>query len=254
MIFKITFWNLPHNETPLPLRSTTRRIRDRSVMHVTYPTGDNRSVLSGKTPMNKIHVTCRRSYPPVTLRNTITTWTPMGIRTDAGYEKPRTVNRHKIRHYFWIAKISRALLGLYCRSQWLRSLRRGPSAARLLGLWVRIPPGSWTSVCCECCVLSGRSFCVGLITLAEESYKVWCVQWVWSRSHVRGGHDRELGRSTTGKKNGLPRLTSTTTLWTARGKGVELVDISGTKSGGICKVKLMILRQTIRIKMSQVFV
>jgi len=26
------------------------------------------------------------------------------------------------------------------RSQWLRGLRRGPAAAGLLGLWVRIPP------------------------------------------------------------------------------------------------------------------
>ena len=35
-------------------------------------------------------------------------------------------------------------------------LRRGSAAARLLGLWVRIPPGSWTSVSFECCVLTGR--------------------------------------------------------------------------------------------------
>jgi hypothetical protein len=28
-----------------------------------------------------------------------------------------------------------------CRSKWLRVLRRGSTAARLLGLWVRIPPG-----------------------------------------------------------------------------------------------------------------
>jgi hypothetical protein len=26
------------------------------------------------------------------------------------------------------------------------------------------------SVCCECCVLSGRGLCVGLITCPEESY------------------------------------------------------------------------------------
>jgi len=111
---------------------------------------------------------------------------------------PRTVNRHKIRHYFWKARISRALLSLHCRAQWLRSLRRRPSAARLPGLRVRIPPGSRTSVCCECCVLSGRGLCVGLITLPEESYKVWCVQWVWSRSPVRGGQGTESGRSATG--------------------------------------------------------
>jgi hypothetical protein len=26
------------------------------------------------------------------------------------------------------------------------------------------------SVCCDCCVLSGRGLCVGLITRSEESY------------------------------------------------------------------------------------
>jgi len=31
------------------------------------------------------------------------------------------------------------------------------------------------SVCCECCVLSGRVLCLGLITRLEESYRMWCV-------------------------------------------------------------------------------
>jgi len=31
------------------------------------------------------------------------------------------------------------------------------------------------SVCCECCVLSGRGLCDGLIILPEESYRLWCV-------------------------------------------------------------------------------
>jgi len=31
------------------------------------------------------------------------------------------------------------------------------------------------SVSCECCVLSGRGLCVELITLAQESYRLWCV-------------------------------------------------------------------------------
>ena len=30
-------------------------------------------------------------------------------------------------------------------------------------------------VCCECCVLSGRGLCDGLITRSEESYGLWCV-------------------------------------------------------------------------------
>jgi hypothetical protein len=34
-------------------------------------------------------------------------------------------------------------------------LRCGSAVARLLGLRVRIPPGEWMSVSCECCVLSG---------------------------------------------------------------------------------------------------
>jgi hypothetical protein len=36
------------------------------------------------------------------------------------------------------------------RSQWPCGPRRGSEVARLLGLWVRIPPGAWMSVCCEC--------------------------------------------------------------------------------------------------------
>jgi hypothetical protein len=62
---------------------------------------------------------------------------------------------------------------------WPRGLRRGSAAARLLGLWVRIPPEACTSVCFECCVLSGRDLWVGLITRPEESYWVLCV-WEWS--------------------------------------------------------------------------
>ena len=62
-----------------------------------------------------------------------------------------------------------------CRSQWPRSLRRRTSAARLLRLWVRIPPVAWMFVCCECCVLSGRGLWDGLITRPEESYRLWRV-------------------------------------------------------------------------------
>ena len=61
------------------------------------------------------------------------------------------------------------------RSQWPRGLRRRSSAARLLKLWVRFPPGAWMFVCCECCVLSGRGLCDGLITRPRESYRLWRV-------------------------------------------------------------------------------
>jgi len=43
------------------------------------------------------------------------------------------------------------------------------STARLLRSWVRIPPGAWIFVCCECCVLSRRGLCDELITCPEES-------------------------------------------------------------------------------------
>jgi hypothetical protein len=62
-----------------------------------------------------------------------------------------------------------------CRPQWPRGLRRRSSATRLLRLWVRIQPGTWMFVCCECCVLSGRGLCDGLITRPGESYRMWRV-------------------------------------------------------------------------------
>ena len=49
------------------------------------------------------------------------------------------------------------------------------AAAHLMKSWVRIPPGAWIFVCCECRVLSGRGVCDELITRPEESYRLWCV-------------------------------------------------------------------------------
>jgi hypothetical protein len=65
-------------------------------------------------------------------------------------------------------------------SRWPSYLRRPSGDIRLLGLWVRIPPGTWISVFSESFVLSGRGLCVGLITHLEESY--WALVWVspWS--------------------------------------------------------------------------
>ena len=50
-----------------------------------------------------------------------------------------------------------------------------PAAAHLLKSWVRIPPGAWIFVCCECRVLSGRGLCDELITRPAESYRLCCV-------------------------------------------------------------------------------
>ena len=63
----------------------------------------------------------------------------------------------------------------FSQSQWPRGLRRRSAVACLLRSWVRIPPGAWMFVCCECFVLSGRGLCDELITRPEESYRLWCV-------------------------------------------------------------------------------
>ena len=89
-----------------------------------------------------------------------------------------------------------------CRSQWPRGLRRRSAAAPLLRLWVRIPSGAWMSVCCDCCVLSGRGLCDGLITRPEESYRLWCVVVCdLEKPRGRGGHSPRLGCKRH-KKNG----------------------------------------------------
>ena len=58
---------------------------------------------------------------------------------------------------------------------WPCGLMYGPAVSGFLRLQVRIPPGAWISVCCDCCVLSGRGLCDKLITLPEKSYRLWCV-------------------------------------------------------------------------------
>ena len=37
------------------------------------------------------------------------------------------------------------------------------------------PTRAWMFVCCECCVLSGRGLCDGLIIRSEDSYRLWRV-------------------------------------------------------------------------------
>jgi hypothetical protein len=56
------------------------------------------------------------------------------------------------------------------------------------------------SVSCECCVLSGRGFCDGLITLPEAFYRVRCVELSVTEEPHRGGlgplgmlsHEKEI--------------------------------------------------------------
>ena len=88
-----------------------------------------------------------------------------------------------------------------CRSQWPLGLRRRCAAARLLRSLVRIPPETWAFVCCECCVLSRRGLCDELITLPEESYRLWCVVVCDLETSRMKRPWPALGRSSTGKEN-----------------------------------------------------
>ena len=47
----------------------------------------------------------------------------------------------------------------------------GRSPAEIVGS----NPTGGMDICRECCVLSGRGLCVGLITRPEESYRLWRV-------------------------------------------------------------------------------
>jgi len=61
------------------------------------------------------------------------------------------------------------------------------------------------SVCCECCVLSGRGLCDGLITRPEEFCRLWCVvKCDLETSRMRGSWPA-LGCNATEKK-GLGKL------------------------------------------------
>jgi len=63
------------------------------------------------------------------------------------------------------------------------------------------------SAVCECCVLSGRGLCDGLITRQEESYRVLCVVVCDLETSRMRRPWPALGRSATKKKEGmLPML------------------------------------------------
>jgi len=81
------------------------------------------------------------------------------------------------------------------QSQRPRGLRRRSAAARLLRLWVRIPPGCMDVCRCECRVLSGRGLCDEQITRPEESYRMRCVvvcdvETLWMRRPCPTGGSR----------------------------------------------------------------
>ena len=63
----------------------------------------------------------------------------------------------------------KAVYSRICRSQWPRGLNRGSVAARLLGLWVRIPLAAWMSVSFVCCILWGRETYASVLSLVQKS-------------------------------------------------------------------------------------
>ena len=73
-------------------------------------------------------------------------------------------------------------LNKMCRSQSPGGLRRGSAAARLLGLRVRIPPGTSMSFFCECCVLEVFATSRSIVQRSSTDYVFVCLRvLVWSR-------------------------------------------------------------------------
>jgi len=68
------------------------------------------------------------------------------------------------------------------RSQWPRVLRRASAAARLLGLWVRIPPVAWMFVCCDFCVLSVAVCTSGWSLVQRTPTECGVSKWAWQWS------------------------------------------------------------------------
>jgi hypothetical protein len=77
-------------------------------------------------------------------------------------------------------------------------LRPRSAAARMLRLWVPIPPDAWTFTCR---VLSGRGLCDEPITHPEESYRLWCFVVCNLETLQMRRPWTAWGRSATGKEN-----------------------------------------------------
>lgn len=65
-----------------------------------------------------------------------------------------------------------------CRSQWPCGLRPRSAAAMLLGLRIRMPPGTSMSVCFECCHVEVSASCCSPVQRRPMGYcsvgKKWC--------------------------------------------------------------------------------
>jgi hypothetical protein len=99
---------------------------------------------------------------------------------------PVELRVYSVTHVIWPTGLDTSYT---CRSQWSRGLRRRSAAARLLGLRVRISPGAWMSVTCECCVSSRRGLCVDPTECGVSEYD--------HEASIREGHGPTTGRSNT---------------------------------------------------------
>jgi hypothetical protein len=69
------------------------------------------------------------------------------------------------------------------RRSWKRNLRRRSAASRLLVLQVRIPPGAWMPVSCECCQVEVSASGWSLFQTSPTE----CGVWTWSLSREGPG-------------------------------------------------------------------
>jgi hypothetical protein len=86
------------------------------------------------------------------------------------------------------------------RSQWRRRLGHGSAAARLLHLWVRIPPGIWclSLVSVACCQVEVSASGWSLVQRSPTEYGVPKCAWSWSPGNVES-HVSKTGRKSAKK-------------------------------------------------------
>jgi len=110
--------------------------------------------------LNSTFVITRQIIHQLTSLSTLYLYSP-------NFWQSSTISYKKYRVFFSLLTGIKIPKGYYRRSRWPRGLRRTSTAAHMLRLWFRIPPGAWKSVCCKCCVLSGRGLCDELITRSQ---------------------------------------------------------------------------------------
>jgi hypothetical protein len=130
-----------------------------AVQNCTRQKDDMRKVLPWKTTNSRRATFQNLSQQATWPRESVHRW----ISTNSWFDRMKV-----IQYCLQMVNVIQTSLYSMCRSQLPRALRCGSTAAPLLGLQVRIPSRAWMSVCCECCVLSGRGIWVGLINSCSK--------------------------------------------------------------------------------------